>query len=81
MQQVADALFTDTQTIVLNKTSLPGAFDFELNFVSDTSPDLNGDAPSLFMALQEQLGLKLEKQTAPVEMLVVDRMEKTPTAN
>lgn len=81
MQQVADALFTDTETIVLDKTGLPGAFDFELNFVSDTSPTLNGDAPSLFMALQEQLGLKLEKQIAPVEMLVVDRMEKTPTAN
>ena len=38
-------------------------------------------APSLFTALQEQLGLRMDSRKAPVEILVVDKVEKTPTEN
>jgi uncharacterized protein (TIGR03435 family) len=38
-------------------------------------------APTLFAALQEQLGLKLEQRKGPVDLLVVDHLEKTPTEN
>jgi uncharacterized protein (TIGR03435 family) len=42
------------------------------------SPECSG--PSLFTAIQEQLGLKLESQKAPVEILVIDHVEK-PSEN
>jgi uncharacterized protein (TIGR03435 family) len=41
----------------------------------------DSQAPSLFTAIQEQLGLKLESRKAPVEMLVIDHLEKVPTEN
>jgi uncharacterized protein (TIGR03435 family) len=70
---------------VLDKTGLAGAFDFTLEFAPEgRGADAAGDlpvSPSLFTAVQEQLGLKLEPQKAPVEILVVDRAVRVPTAN
>lgn len=45
------------------------------------APEPDGEAPSLFTALQEQLGLKLEQKKGAVDLLVVDHLEKTPTDN
>lgn len=60
---------------VVDKTGLDGVFDFTLQWTTDP------EGPSIFAALQEQLGLKLEAKKGPVEVLVVDHAEKVPTDN
>ena len=63
---------------VIDKTGLKGVFNFEMQYSRD---DLGGTESSIFTALQETLGLKLEARKGPVEMLVVDHAERTPTEN
>jgi len=58
---------------VIDKTGLAGKYDFQLNFAPDMG-DISG--PSLFTALQEQLGLKLDSEKGPVEVVVIDSVEK-----
>jgi uncharacterized protein (TIGR03435 family) len=55
--------------MVVNRTNLAGAFDVELMW-NDT------DGPTLFTALQEQLGLKLVAERGPVDMLVIDSAKR-----
>jgi uncharacterized protein (TIGR03435 family) len=64
-------------TMVENQTGLTGLFDFTVRFNRDpTAPD----GVSIFTAVQEQLGLKLEPRQAPVDVIVVKRIER-PTEN
>jgi uncharacterized protein (TIGR03435 family) len=68
---------------VLNQTGLQGAYDFKLIWASDRlTPEASGgqDAPAFFTAVQEQLGLRLVPSKAPVEVIVIDHIEK-PTEN
>jgi uncharacterized protein (TIGR03435 family) len=65
---------------VVDRTGLTGPFDIELRW-SETTLSTNPatvatDAPSFFVALQEQLGLKLRPARGPVEVLVIDYVEK-----
>jgi uncharacterized protein (TIGR03435 family) len=75
-----------TDRIVVDRTGLLGMFDFELHWTpqnlqsSDPTITATADAPAIFAALQEQLGLKLESQRSPVEFLVIDSVEQ-PTPN
>jgi bla regulator protein blaR1 len=64
---------------VIDKTGLTGKYDFELKWTPEGAQP-GEDSPSLFTALTEQLGLRLESQRGPVEMLVIDRVEK-PSEN
>ncbi len=63
---------------VIDKTGLQGDFDF--TFEWDPEQGVDSSSPSLFTALREQLGLRLESQRGPVEMLVIDSAEK-PSEN
>ena len=76
MDRVAAALanFAVDQTVV-NRTGLDGVFDFELQF-SRLPSNGRPDMPSIFTAVQEQLGLKLEAVRGPVQFLMIDKVEQ-----
>lgn len=63
---------------VIDKTNLTGAYDLTLDWNpdDDASTPASGSTPSIFTALQEQLGLKLEPGRGPVEILYVDHAER-----
>jgi uncharacterized protein (TIGR03435 family) len=63
--------------VVVDKTNLPGQFDLDLEWASVPSgPDIPADTgPSIFTAIQEQLGLKLESTRGLVDVLVIDHVE------
>jgi bla regulator protein blaR1 len=69
---------------VLDRTGLPGKYDFHLQWTPDAGscspqpdgPAVSPDGPSIFTAIQEQLGLKLESTKAAVEIIVIDHVEK-----
>lgn len=63
---------------VLNRTGLSGHYDIEVEWSDDDDED--SQMPTLFTAIREQLGLTLESQKAPVEVVVVDHIE-LPSAN
>jgi len=72
--------------LVIDRTGLTGPHDLELTFAQDRPngplppgvelPPVDPNAPNLFTALQEQLGLKLESTKAPIEVLVIDSVEQ-----
>jgi uncharacterized protein (TIGR03435 family) len=68
-----------TGRFVVDKTGLAGPFDLDLQWTPDQAIGAGGaqtDGTSLFAAMQEQLGLRLEAQRAPVEVLVVNSAER-----
>jgi bla regulator protein BlaR1 len=88
VSRLAWFLSTQLDRSVLDKTGLDGNYDFTLewtpdrpskDYVPDTPPP-DPSGPSIFTALQRQLGLKLESQKGPVEFLRVEHAEK-PTEN
>jgi uncharacterized protein (TIGR03435 family) len=88
LSQLAISLGPMVQRVIVDRTGLSGNFDFDLKWTPDQMPqgapppgapplpaaDPNG--PSLFTALQEQLGLKLEAERGPVEVLVIDSVDR-----
>jgi uncharacterized protein (TIGR03435 family) len=83
MEQLALQLARNVGRPVVNRTGLKGTFDWDLRWAPDDTLDRDPAGtfgPSIFTALQEQLGLKLDATTAPIEVLVVDRVEQ-PTEN
>jgi uncharacterized protein (TIGR03435 family) len=78
MGRLAEILSRQLGRVVEDKTGLTGRYDFTLEWDPAQTPD--STIPSIFTALQEQLGLRLESGKGPVEVLVIDQVEK-PTEN
>lgn len=77
MNQLAQYLAGVVGRPVADRTGMAGNFDLRLSF----APDLrNSDQPSIFAALQEQLGLRLDASRGPVETIVIERAS-LPDAN
>jgi uncharacterized protein (TIGR03435 family) len=94
LTQIASTLSIVLGRTVVDKTGLTGTYDFHLEFApdetvnlvvgrsagpDDNDPDRSG--PSIFTALQQKLGLRLESQRGPGEVLIIDRIERIPAAN
>jgi uncharacterized protein (TIGR03435 family) len=85
--QLVSALFQQTEHPIMDLTGLTAKYDFTLTFRSSRTNELNStdaradDAPAIFQALQEQLGLKLEARKMPVDLVIVDSDRKIPVEN
>ena len=92
MRQLAETLSQVLDRPVLDTTEIRGSFDFTLNWTADDRqslprpgegqlPNPGTPGPSIFTAMQQQLGLKLEARKSGVDVLVVDQAQKVPTEN
>jgi uncharacterized protein (TIGR03435 family) len=75
VEAIAHAVEQVLGRAVIDKTGLKGKFDFKLEWTPDEART-DGEGSSIFTALQEQLGLKLENTRGMVDIVVVDRLEK-----
>jgi len=89
IERLIDVLSQRVGRRVVDKTNLTGPFDLDLQWTPDQipgsdrglpPPPIDPNGPALFTALQEQLGLKLDSQRGPVDMLVIDEVSK-PSAD
>lgn len=93
---LAKVLENELGAKVYDKTGLTGTYDFTLDYVRDQTRALGlfkglpagaaaaadaNEAPAIATALQEQLGLKLVRTKAPLDVIVVDQASRTPTEN
>ncbi len=78
MKLLAGALQGYTGDPVLDETGLKGLYDLNLDFTLDEN--IAAEGPRIFEAVQDQLGLKLEARKGPVEVIVIDHVEK-PSGN
>jgi uncharacterized protein (TIGR03435 family) len=85
LADIARNMSNFTGRMVVEKTGLTGTFDLDLTWTPDQipagpfppgAPSIDPNGPSLFTAVQEQLGLKLDSQKGPVEVLVIDSAER-----
>ena len=92
MPELIDMLSDEVGRIVIDQTGFKGAFNVQLEFAppdesivwgigphrgnSGPAPSRSSSAPSIFAALHDRLGLRLESTTGPVEVLVIDSAER-----
>jgi uncharacterized protein (TIGR03435 family) len=81
MDMLAKALSSQLGRSVRNETGIEGVFDFNLEWAPDTHSDGFETGASLFTAIREQLGLKLEARKGSARVFAIDSIEPLPTEN
>ena len=90
MKEMVENLGYNLKSIVTDATGLSARYDFTLTYASgveqgqaapSSQPEAAEPAPDIFSAVQAQLGLRLEPKKEPVQVMVIDHMEKTPLGN
>ena len=81
MREFAGALVDVLRQPVFDLTGLSGEYDFTVYWMDERIIRSDSDGPSLFEALQQQLGLKMVAQKGLIDTLVIDHMDKVPVAN
>jgi uncharacterized protein (TIGR03435 family) len=74
MARLSEYLSGQAGRPVIDNTGLSGEYDFRVEWATDEA--IGSSGPSIFTALQEQLGLKLDATKGPIEMIVIDGAEK-----
>lgn len=81
MAEIAQRLAGAAGRPILDRTGLAGKYGFLLIYARPSDQPTPDGPPDFFTAVEQQLGLKLEPKKAPIEVLVVDNADRTPTGN
>jgi uncharacterized protein (TIGR03435 family) len=79
MTMLARLLSRFEHELILDMTGLKSTYEVNLEWTPETVE--NGTAPSLYTAIQQELGLKLDRRKGPVDILIVDQADKIPIDN
>lgn len=80
MEQLANKISNQLDMPVVDSTHLQGRYDFSLYWAAEsTDPDYSG--PSIFSALESQLGLQLKPRKIPLTFIVIDHIDAVPSGN
>lgn len=81
LSSFAERLTRAADRPVIDMTGITGLYDFDLTFSPELSVTPTDSGPTLAVALQAQLGLKLEKRDMDIDVMIIDRVDKIPTEN
>lgn len=81
LTQLTDIFARQLGTVIVNKTGLDGEFDFTLDLTPDDTRPNPMEPTLLLTAMREELGLTVKSQKAPVDILVIDSVEKVGAGN
>jgi uncharacterized protein (TIGR03435 family) len=81
MAVLADKLSQQSDRPVVDKTAVSGSYEFAIDWTPDELQKDGQAGDSLFTVIQEKLGLKLEALKEPMEVVVIDYVEKLPSEN
>jgi len=84
MGELADWIARRVGVVVVDKTGAPGVYDYKLSYAVDDQASTAKDPDALMALISEALsplGLRLQAQQVPVEVVVVDHAERVPTEN